>query len=140
MLTVTDRIRVPMKELQFTYARSQGPGGQNVNKVNSKAMLRWAVTENTSLPEPVRQRFLEKYKHRITGDGDLIMTSQRYRDQGRNVDDCLEKLRQLILAVSVAPKSRKATKPSKGSKRRRRKAKEENSQKKQRRKPPRLDG
>ena len=139
MLVVTNRIRVPRKEFQFTYARSQGPGGQNVNKVNSKATLRWPVTENRSLPDDVRARFLARYRHRLTGEGELIITSQRYRDRIRNVGDCLEKLRQLILAVSMAPTKRKPTKPTKGSKVRRRKNKEANSRKKQMRKPPGTD-
>ena len=139
MLVVTDRIQVPQKELQFTYARSQGPGGQNVNKVNTKATLRWPVINNESLPEDVRRRFLARYKHKITSDGDLLITSQRFRDRGRNVADCLEKLRRLIAAVATAPKKRRPTKPTKGSKVRRRKSKEATSQKKDRRKPPRMD-
>ena len=139
MLIVSSRIRVPMDELQFTYARSQGPGGQNVNKVNTKATLRWSVIANQSLPDDVRSRFLTRYKHRITKDGDLLITSQRYRDRGRNVDDCLDKLRELISAVVAPPKKRRATKPTKGSKARRRKTKEATAQKKERRKPPKLD-
>lgn len=139
MLVVNEKIKVPLRELKFTYARSQGPGGQNVNKVNSKATLRWAVVDNTSIPAGVRQRFLERYKRRITGDGDLLLTSQRFRDRGRNVADCLERLRELIRSVATPPKSRKATKPTKGSIVRRRKRKEATSQKKQQRRPPRLD-
>ena len=139
MLVVTENIKVPLRELQFTYARSQGPGGQNVNKVNSKAILRWAVTDNTSLPVGVRTRFIERYKRRLTNDGDLRLTSQRFRDRGRNVADCLERLRELIASVAVPPKKRRATKPTKGSKVRRRKSKEAKSQKKQGRKPPKFD-
>ena len=139
MLVVTDRIKVPLRELKFTYSRSQGPGGQNVNKVNTKATLRWSVTANTSLPEPVRERFVKRYRRRITLEGDLVMSSQRFRDRGRNVADCLEKLRALIAEVSTPPRKRKPTKPTKGSKRRRRQNKEAKSQKKQRRKPPDVD-
>lgn len=139
VLVVTEKIRVPLKELQFTYVRSQGPGGQNVNKLNTKAVMRWAVVNNETLPDGVRLRFLERHKHRITNDGDLILTSQRFRDRGRNIEDCLEKLRQLISDVAVAPTKRKSTKPTKGSKRRRRKSKEENAQKKKMRKPPKFD-
>jgi len=139
MLVVNEKIKVPLRELQFTYARSQGPGGQNVNKVNSKATLRWHVSSNTSLPVGVRNRFLERYKRRMTDGGDLLLTSQRFRDRGRNVADCLSRLRELIEAVALPPKKRRATKPTKGSKVRRRKSKEEKSQKKNRRKPPRLE-
>ncbi len=95
--------------------RSSGPGGQNVNKVSSKAMLRWRVLASESLPPDVRQRFLAKYGNRLTTDGDLIITSQRYRDQPRNVDDTLDKLREMIAGVAVAPKRRRPTKPTRSS-------------------------
>ena len=136
MLVVNDRIKVPLSEFNFTYSRSQGPGGQNVNKVNTKAMLRWHVSSNTTLPADVKQRFVERYQHRLTNDGDLLVVSQRFRDRARNVSDCLEKLRLLLVDVAVAPTKRKKSKPTKGSQRRRLKHKQEQSQKKQRRKPP----
>lgn len=139
MLIVSDKIKVPLSELQFTYARSQGPGGQNVNKVNSKATLRWNVVTNRSMPAGVRDRFLDRYKGRITESGDILLTSQRFRDRGRNVTDCLNRLRDLIQAIAEPPKKRRATRPTKGSKMRRRKNKEAASKKKQMRKPPRMD-
>lgn len=139
MLEVTDRLHVPLKELKFTYSRSQGPGGQNVNKVNTKATLRWSISSNRTLPFAVRARFADRYRHRITSEGDLLLTSQRFRDRGRNVADCLEKLRKLIADVADEPIKRKPTKPTKGSQRRRRKGKEANSQKKQMRKPPKME-
>jgi len=139
MLSINSKIKIPLREFEFSFSRSSGPGGQNVNKLNTKALLRWSIRSTPSLPPGVRERFIEKYKRRITGDGDLLITSQRFRDQGRNVADCLAKLRDMILTVEAAPKYRKKTKPSRGSKVRRRKAKELNSQKKQRRKPPSRD-
>ncbi|MEM7314562.1 MAG: alternative ribosome rescue aminoacyl-tRNA hydrolase ArfB [Planctomycetota bacterium] len=138
MLTVNNTLRVPLEEFDFSFARSGGPGGQNVNKVNTKALLRWKVVESNSLPGSVHQRFLNKYRNRLTQTGDLIITSQRYRDQGRNVADCLDKLRVMILAVATPPKVRKKTRPTLGSKIRKRKNKEAQSQKKQRRRPPGL--
>ncbi|MDA7979530.1 MAG: aminoacyl-tRNA hydrolase [Pirellulales bacterium] len=134
MLSVNDKIQIPLRELTFTFVRSSGPGGQNVNKVNSKAVLRWRVTQTRHLPEDVRERFLKQYARRITSEGDFVLSSQRFRDQGRNVGDCLAKLRDLILTVAVAPKRRKPTKPSRAAKARRLKQKKEQGEKKQRRK------
>ncbi len=134
MLTVNRKIRIPLRELQFTFSRSSGPGGQNVNKVNTKVHLRWAIKESSSLPEDVKERFMQRYARRVGVDGHLTITSQRFRDQRRNMADCQEKLRSLILSVAQAPRPRKPTRPSKGSKTRRRKAKQALSEKKQRRK------
>ncbi len=133
MLNVNQQIAIPLTELNFSFARSGGPGGQNVNKVNTKATLRWAVAVSPSLPEGVRQRFLEKYKRRITTDGELVLSSQRFRDQGRNVADCLDKLRELLLEVATPPKRRKKTKPSRAARERRLQQKSRQSEKKQRR-------
>jgi ribosome-associated protein len=118
-LTITSSIQVPLDEFEFTYARSSGPGGQNVNKVNSKALLRWPVRSSPSLPEGVRQRFLNRYGNRVTAEGDVLISSQRYRDQAKNVDDCLAKLQEMLAAVAVAPVRRKRTKPSRSSIKRR---------------------
>ncbi|MCA9264345.1 MAG: aminoacyl-tRNA hydrolase [Planctomycetales bacterium] len=139
MLTINNQLQVPLREFTFTFARSSGPGGQNVNKLNTKATLRWTVRHNESLPTGVRDRFLARYRNRITEEGELVLTSQRFRDQGRNVADCLNKLRDMIAAVATPPKQRKATRPSKGSKMRRLKNKQEQSEKKQRRRSPRVD-
>lgn len=125
-----------MDEFEFTYVRSSGPGGQNVNKVNSKAVLRWPLAENLSLPVDVRHRFQAKYANRLTTSGDLLLTSQRFRDQERNSADCLEKLREMILSVAVKPKARRPTKPTRASKKRRQEAKQAHSQKKQQRRTP----
>jgi ribosome-associated protein len=133
MLVVNEHLSIPLKELGFTFARSAGPGGQHVNKVNTKTTLRWAVASTPSLPEDVRRRFFERYRRRITKDGELVMTSQRFRDQGRNVADCLEKLRQLLLEVATPPKRRKKTKPSRSSREARLKDKRVQSERKQRR-------
>ena len=140
MLVVNNRLRIPLAEFHFTFARSSGPGGQNVNKVNTKATLRWDVSNSPSLTEAVRNRFVEQNRRRINGEGEVIMTSQRYRDQGRNVADCLAKLRDLLETATKVPKQRKRTKPTKASKRRRLENKKSNAQKKERRRPPKLDG
>jgi ribosome-associated protein len=115
MLTVTSRLQIPAEEFEFSFTRSSGPGGQNVNKVSSKAQLRWQATNSPSLPDDVKARFLARFASRLTGDGELLIASQRYRDQRRNMDDCLEKLRAMLLEVAVAPRRRKPTKPKRSS-------------------------
>lgn len=124
-------INIPREEIEFTYARSSGAGGQNVNKVNSKAILRWNPTTTRALREDQRERFLRKFSTRLTSEGELILMSDRHRDQGRNAADCMEKLREMIASILRPPKARKATKPTFGSKMRRLKSKKEHSEKKQ---------
>jgi len=136
MLVVNVRLKIPLREFRFQFARSSGPGGQNVNKVNTKAELRWHVMTSPSLPDAVRRRLVAQQRRRITSQGELIVTSQRFRDAGRNVADCLEKLRAMLDTASVEPKPRRATKPSRASQQRRLQEKKQKSEKKHRRRPP----
>ncbi|MGD9857649.1 MAG: alternative ribosome rescue aminoacyl-tRNA hydrolase ArfB [Planctomycetaceae bacterium] len=138
-IVVTDAIRIPRSELTFQFSRSGGPGGQNVNKVSSRVQMRWNVDATQALPEDVLVRLKAHNRRRIKADGDLLITSSRYRDQPRNIEDCLEKLRELVAAAAVPPKRRRPTKPSAGSRRRRLQAKKERSQRKETRRTPRLD-
>jgi ribosome-associated protein len=133
MLVVNDQLKIPLREFQFTFARSSGPGGQNVNKLNTKALLRWPVMKSPSLPEPVRRRLVSKYRRRLTSEGDLLISSQRFRDAGRNVADCLEKLRRMLADVAAAPRPRKPTKATHASVQRRLDQKRKRSQTKQQR-------
>jgi ribosome-associated protein len=135
-LTVSVRVTILAGEFAWSFARSGGPGGQNVNKVNSKAVLRWRPAESPSLPDEVRQRFLTKFASKLTEEGDLVIASDEHRDQPKNIEASLEKLREMIRQVLVAPRKRKATKPSLGSKRRRLEGKQRQSEKKQNRRPP----
>ena len=134
MLIVTPTLTIPDDDLRFKFSRSGGPGGQNVNKVSSKAMLHFSVRNSPSLPPGVRARFVEKFGSRLTKDGDVVITSQESRDQPKNIESCLEKLRLMILEVLHPPKKRRATRPSKGSKIRRVEAKKRRSQVKEGRK------
>jgi ribosome-associated protein len=140
MLTVSPRLRIPLAEFEFSFVRSSGPGGQNVNKVNSKAVLRWQALASPSLPEDVRTRLAARYRARLTGSGELLVTSQRYRDQARNANDCLDKVRELLAAVAMAPKKRRPTRPSRAAKERRLDSKRVAGRKKElRRRPPAHD-
>lgn len=139
-LIVSHRIRVPCREFLWSTARSSGPGGQNVNKVNSKVMLRWNVAGSESLPLDVRERFIAAYRRRISQEGDLILGSERFRDQPKNVADCLEKLKGLLESVATAPKPRKVIKPTLAAKRRRVAAKRDRSETKSRRRTPKWEG
>ncbi len=133
-MLVTELIHIPDDELEWSYARSSGPGGQNVNKVASKAVLRWkAAATAAAIPIPARTRMRVRFPSRFTADGDVLIQSQKYRDQERNREDCLTKLAEMIRDALVEPIPRKATKPSRGAKRRRLADKKRQSKKKQNR-------
>ena len=119
MFAVNDSIQIPDEELVFSFARSSGPGGQNVNKVASKAILHWAVAQNTSIRDDVKERLRNLFPSRFTVNGQFVIQSQEFRDQERNRVACLEKLREFLLAAAKAPKKRRLSKPSRGSKERR---------------------
>jgi ribosome-associated protein len=136
ILTITPKLQIPMREFTFTFARSSGPGGQNVNKVSTKAVLHWPILACKSLPDDVCARFLAKFGSKLTADGDLLITSQRTRDAGRNSADCLEKLRRMLASVADPPKPRRPTKPSKASVQRRLDQKRRRSGRKRQRRIP----
>ncbi|MEM7783370.1 MAG: alternative ribosome rescue aminoacyl-tRNA hydrolase ArfB [Planctomycetota bacterium] len=138
MLNVNENIKIPLTEFRLTYSRSPGPGGQNVNKVNTKVSLKWNVEGSPCLPVGVKKRFLSAYKNRISRDGVLTLTSHRFRDQKRNVNDVFDKLRMLIRVVAEPPKPRKKKKISAAAKRRRLDHKKRHGEKKLLRKSIRL--
>lgn len=138
-LDVNESIQIPDEEFEWSFVRAGGPGGQNVNKVASKAVLRWHVSGSPSVPEHVKDRFVRLNRKRVTAEGDLVMTSQRYRDQERNKLDCLEKLADLLRQAATLPKKRKMTKPSASSKRRRLENKRHRSDVKSSRRTPPTD-
>jgi ribosome-associated protein len=115
MLEINDQIRIPEAELHWTFARAGGPGGQNVNKIASKAVLRWNVAGSLSLPDDVRARFRASYKRRITSAGELVLFSQRFREQERNRQDCLEKLVAMLREAAKSPTPRKPLKQPRAS-------------------------
>lgn len=125
--TVQTAITIPEQELVERFVRSTGPGGQNVNKVATAVELRFDVAQSPSLPEPVRERLLAKRDRRMTNEGVLVISAQRFRTQERNREDARERLASFIDSGLHAPKPRIATRPSRASKERRLGAKRERS-------------
>jgi ribosome-associated protein len=112
-------LRLPRRELRFRFARSSGPGGQNVNKVESKAVLRWDVANSRAFPPAVMARFRSRFATRLGTDGVLTISSQRHRTRERNVAECEAKLAAMLAEIERPPKRRRATRPTRASKERR---------------------
>src|SRR5262245_56713775 len=118
-LFVSSSISVPTDELSWTSVRASGPGGQNVNKVASKVELRFDLPRSRVLPEDMTSRLASLASGRLDAEGRIVIVSQKTRDRERNLEDALEKLRELLAAAAVRPKRRRATAPTKSSQRRR---------------------
>ena len=125
---VSPRLTIPAGELAIAFARSSGAGGQNVNKVESKVELRWNVRGSSVLRDDDRMWLLGRLASRLTGDGTLIVTSQATRDQQKNREDAASKLALIVRAALERPKTRRATRPTRGSQKRRVEAKRHRSE------------
>ncbi len=131
---------IPLSDLRFEVSRAGGPGGQNVNKVNSRVTLRFDLANDGQMSAPVRRRLLEKLAARLTREGELLIHASEYREQGRNKSAAIERLRALLVEALKVPKRRRRTRPSRGSVDRRiNAAKRRGALKKSRRKPTRDD-
>jgi ribosome-associated protein len=127
MIRITDHIAIDERELEERFIRASGPGGQNVNKLNTAVQLRFDVRHSPTLRDDVRARLARLAGQRLTNDGVLVITAQRHRTQERNRQDALDRLVELIRRAAVAPKPRRPTNPTKGSKERRLQGKKQRS-------------
>ena len=130
-------IKIKESELHFSFVRSQGPGGQNVNKVSTAVQLRYNIHES-DIPKHIKELFIEKYSNRISKNGDIIIIAQSYRTQNKNKIDAINRLESLFSDIKI-PVKRIATKPSKASQVKRIESKKKRSLIKKNRKKVSLD-
>ena len=119
MIRITRSIAIDESELQESFVRASGPGGQNVNKVSTAVELRFDIAHSPSLPQAVRERLLARRDRRVTAEGVLVLSAQRFRTQERNREDARARLAAFVETGLHAPKPRIATRPSRGAKERR---------------------
>ena len=124
----TPPLAIPEAELVERFVRASGPGGQNVNKVATAVELRFDIANSPTLPEAVRERLLARRDRRVTDDGVLVISAQRFRTQERNRQDARERLVAFIAAGLDVPKTRIRTRPTRASQQRRLQAKQERGQ------------
>ena len=127
---IDDDITIPDSEITISAVRSDGPGGQNVNKVATAVQLKFDIAAS-SLPGDIRERLLSRRDRRITHGGILIIKARRYRTQERNKDDAMDRLREIILRAAKRERTRTETKPSTAARRRRLDEKKKRSRQKE---------
>ena len=135
MIVINDDLTLDEEEIAESFIRASGPGGQNVNKVASAVQLRFDVRRSPSLPEAIKARLMRLAGHRLTQEGVIVITAQRFRSQERNREDARARLVALIRRAAEPPKLRRATRPSAAQREERLAAKARRAAVKQRRRP-----
>lgn len=138
-LEIAPGVVIPASDLSFAFVRASGPGGQNVNKVSSAVQLRFDLAGSGALSEPAKNRLRALAGRRVTDDGALLIIARNQRSQDHNRREALERLADLVRRALIAPKARKATKPTRSSKERRLESKTRQQRTKQGRGRVRLD-
>jgi len=118
MLIIAPDLHLPLNQIEMTAIRSQGAGGQKINKTSSAVQLRFDIGAS-SLPDAIKDRLAARSDRRITADGAVVIKAQQFRQQEQNRSAALERLRELIAAAAATPRVRRATRPSRAAKRRR---------------------
>ena len=118
-ILINDLVTIPASELQYTASRSSGPGGQHVNKTDSRIQLRWNVPTTSALSDFLKRRVMIVLASRLTEDGDILLASDSNRSQRRNRDEVTQRLAALVREALVPPKPRRKTKPTRASRQRR---------------------
>ena len=135
MIRITDAIAIDESELEESFVRASGPGGQNVNKLSTAVQLRFDMRRSPNLPNDVRERAERLAGRRLTKDGVIVLIAQRHRTQERNRADALERLVALLQEAAVRPTPRRATRPTRASRERRIDTKKRRADVKRLRKP-----
>jgi ribosome-associated protein len=138
-LRVNDHIVIPAHELSWTSSTGSGPGGQHVNRSQTRVTLRWCPAQSDALDENERARVVSRWAPQLTSDGEILISASTHRSQKRNLDEACRRLAERLRAALVVQRRRRETRPSRGAVERRIKAKKQRSDVKRNRRPPRRD-
>lgn len=131
-------LEIPAAEIDMSFSRSGGPGGQHVNKTETKVTLRFDVANSPSLPDSIRAKLLTRLASRLTNAGEILVSADNFRERPKNLSEARRRLREILAAALVEQKKRTKTRPGKGAKRRRLADKKKNAEKKALRQKPKM--